>query len=83
MTADAIARVRETAPHARIDLVVGTWNAALARTIDGLDAIETLDVPWMARQGAGSSWPAALGSGRSARAPEDARREAGRADERR
>jgi ADP-heptose:LPS heptosyltransferase len=57
MVLDAIAHVRQFAPHAQIDLVVGSWNAALARLVPGLDSIETLDVPWMARERAGDSWP--------------------------
>ncbi len=49
MTIDAIARVRAYAPTAEIDLVVGSWNAALARLIPGIDRVETLDAPWLAR----------------------------------
>jgi ADP-heptose:LPS heptosyltransferase len=41
--------VRQLAPHAVIDLVVGSWNAALAHTIAGLDRVEVLDAPWLAR----------------------------------
>ena len=58
MVLDAIAMVRRMAPRARIDLVVGSWNAALAAMIAGVDAVETLDVGWMAREGRGLSWPA-------------------------
>jgi len=60
MVLDALATVRERAPQARLDLVVGSWNAALARLVPGLDAVETLDVPWMARERAGDSWPALI-----------------------
>jgi lipopolysaccharide heptosyltransferase II len=60
MVLDAMAMVRELAPSARIDLVVGRWNAALAGIIPGIDSVETLDAPWMARAGAGQSWPALL-----------------------
>jgi lipopolysaccharide heptosyltransferase II len=56
MVLDAIALVRQLAPRARIDLVVGSWNLPLARLIQSVDSIETLDAPWMARQGRGVSW---------------------------
>ena len=68
MVLDAIATLRAAAPDARLDLVVGSWNAALARTIPNLDSVETLDVPWMARTGAGQSWPSLLGRARRWRA---------------
>jgi len=55
MVLDAIAMVRALAPDATIDLVVGSWNRALAGLIRGVQ-VETLDVPWMAREGAGLSW---------------------------
>lgn len=58
MVLEAIAMVRRMAPRARIDLVVGSWNAALAGLIPGVDAVETLDVGWMAREGHGPSWRA-------------------------
>lgn len=56
MVRDALADVRALAPTASIDLVVGTWNASLAALIPGIDSVETLDVPWMAREGRGLSW---------------------------
>ena len=56
MTLDAIGRVRELAPAARIDLVVGSWNLDLARLISCVDSVETLDLPWMARERPGGSW---------------------------
>jgi lipopolysaccharide heptosyltransferase II len=49
MSLGAIRSVRELAPHAVIDLVVGSWNAALAQTIAGIDRVEVLDLPWLAR----------------------------------
>ena len=49
MTLDAIAAVRTLRPHASIDLVVGAWNEPLARMIAGIDRIETLSAPWLAR----------------------------------
>jgi ADP-heptose:LPS heptosyltransferase len=49
MSAPAIAAVRTLAPHATIDLVVGSWNKSLAALIPGIDTVETLDTPWLAR----------------------------------
>ncbi len=58
MVLDAIAMVRAMAPEAAIDLVVGSWNRPLAGLIPGVNSIETLDVPWIARDGSGLSWGA-------------------------
>ena len=55
MVLDAIGMVKALAPGASIDLVVGSWNRDLARLIPGVH-IETLDVPWIAREGHGMSW---------------------------
>jgi ADP-heptose:LPS heptosyltransferase len=60
MVLQSIAMVRALAPQAQIDLVVGSWNLALARLIPGVDSVEALDVPWMARGERGLSWPALL-----------------------
>ena len=59
MSLGAIRAVRAQAPDAEIDLVVGSWNAAMAGLIPEVTRVETLDVPWLARGGAGDS-PAAL-----------------------
>lgn len=56
MALRAIGEVRRQAPDAQIDLVVGSWNAALANSIRDVDRVEVLDVPWMARQGSGMTW---------------------------
>jgi ADP-heptose:LPS heptosyltransferase len=56
MVLDAIAMVRANAPQAQIDLAVGSWNLALARLIPGIDSVETMDAPWMARTGHGQTW---------------------------
>ena len=48
------------APQAQIDLVVGSWNAPLARLVQAVDTVETLDTPWIARDGGGVSWSALL-----------------------
>jgi len=45
----AIAAVRHLAPQARIDLVVGSWNEAIARLIDAVDRVRTLDANWLSR----------------------------------
>ena len=49
MALPGIAAVREVAPEAAIDLVVGSWNEALARAIPTVNRVETLDAPWLAR----------------------------------
>lgn len=59
MVLDAIAMVRSFAPEAEIDLVVGSWNRSIADVIPGVH-VETVDVPWMARQGRGLTWPRLL-----------------------
>jgi ADP-heptose:LPS heptosyltransferase len=64
MTLDAIGRVRHLAPDAGIDLVVGSWNADLARLIPRLQQVDLVDVPWLAREGTGWSWPALFSEAR-------------------
>ena len=49
VTLDAFAAVRSCLPHAELRLVVGSWNAGLARLIHAIDEVETLDVPWLSR----------------------------------
>lgn len=53
MALPGIAAVRALAPAARIDLVVGSWNAELARAITAVDNVLTLDAQWLARDGGG------------------------------
>ena len=53
MALPAIRDVRALAPEAQIDLVVGSWNAPLARMIPAVDRVETLDAAWLAREGQG------------------------------
>ena len=43
-----------------IDLVVGSWNASIASVLRGVDRVETLDAPWLARGGGGMTWSAML-----------------------
>ncbi|MEO5821342.1 MAG: glycosyltransferase family 9 protein [Vicinamibacteraceae bacterium] len=59
MSAAAIESVRAHAPEATIDLVVGSWNRAIAERIRGVDHVETLDAPWLAR-GAAAAGAAGL-----------------------
>jgi ADP-heptose:LPS heptosyltransferase len=75
MAVEAIALIRSHAPDAQIDLIVGSWNADLARLIPGVDVVETLDLPWMVREGprsrlgrfgaASRSWAATLRQARA------------------
>lgn len=65
MVLDAIADVRAAWPEAEIDLAVGTWNLPLARLVSGLRNVDTMDVPWLARSGAGDAWPALIRKARS------------------
>lgn len=50
MSLGAIAAVRRLAAEAEITLAVGSWNEPLARLIPGIDRLEVLDAPWLARQ---------------------------------
>lgn len=68
MTLDAIAAVRQQAPTAEIHLVVGSWNEDLARLIPDVDHLETLDLPWLARETGGRSVAALLACARRWRA---------------
>jgi ADP-heptose:LPS heptosyltransferase len=56
MSLGAIAAVRRLAPDAEIDLVVGGWNADIARLLPSVTAVEVLDAPWLARGGTGSDY---------------------------
>ena len=68
MSLPALHAIRRRAPQAAIDLVVGSWNEALARQVAGIDGIETMDAPWLARGAGGAGWPALLRQARSWRA---------------
>lgn len=59
MTREAIASARELWPGATIDLAVGSWNAPIAGWLP-VDRVDVVDVPWLAREGTGLSWPALL-----------------------
>ena len=60
MSFPAFHALRAGAPHAEIDLVVGSWNRSLAALIPGVNRIDTMDVPWLARGAAGDRWPALI-----------------------
>ncbi len=60
MVLDAIRDARVLWPDAEIDLVVGSWNVALARLVPDVTRVETVDVPWLAREGRGSAWTTLL-----------------------
>ncbi|HET9368930.1 MAG TPA: glycosyltransferase family 9 protein [Vicinamibacterales bacterium] len=64
MVLDAIAEARAAWPEAEIDLAVGSWNEPLARLIGGVSRVEVADVPWLAREGTGLSWPSLVGRAR-------------------
>src|SRR5688572_15576374 len=64
MVMDAIAAARAAWPAAQIDLAVGSWNAPLAALIPGINHIEQIDVPWLAREGTGLSWRGLLARAR-------------------
>jgi ADP-heptose:LPS heptosyltransferase len=55
MTLPALAELRALAPHATIDLVVGSWNREIAQAIPGIDRVETVDAEWLARGDEGLS----------------------------
>jgi ADP-heptose:LPS heptosyltransferase len=64
MSLEAIGDVVRAAPDAQIDLVVGSWNADLARAIPGITRIETLDPVWLAREHEGLGMLALLAHAR-------------------
>jgi ADP-heptose:LPS heptosyltransferase len=68
MSAPAIAAVRQFAPGAEIDLVVGSWNTSIARLIPGIDRVETLDAAWLSRGSGGGGMRALMKQARGWRA---------------
>jgi lipopolysaccharide heptosyltransferase II len=65
MVIDAIRDARAAWPRAQIDLVVGSWNAPLARMIPEVSRVVTLDASWLVRGAAGASWRELVRSARS------------------
>jgi lipopolysaccharide heptosyltransferase II len=53
MALPAMADVRAAAPAAQIDLVVGSWNADIARAIEPVNRVQALDARWLSREGDG------------------------------
>jgi hypothetical protein len=53
MALPAITDLRMQAPDAVVDLVVGSWNAELARALRGVTNVRTLDASWLARENSG------------------------------
>jgi lipopolysaccharide heptosyltransferase II len=68
MALPAIADVRALAPEATLDLVVGSWNAELARAVPVVNRVESLDAAWLARAGDGQPLGSLLRTARTWRA---------------
>ena len=62
MAIPAIADARAAAPNAEIELVVGSWNAGVARRIRGINKVHVVDAPWLARDATGSGAAALIGT---------------------
>ena len=60
MVLPAIADLRAAAPAAQIDLVVGSWNEEVARSVRGLDRVFRLDPPWLTRGSGGTTLRAVM-----------------------
>jgi ADP-heptose:LPS heptosyltransferase len=46
MTLPALAALRLAAPHAHLEIGVGSWNEPLARALPFVDAVRVIDTPW-------------------------------------
>src|SRR5687767_9542824 len=57
MALPGIGAVRELAPRAEIDLVVGSWNVELAGAIPAVNRVIAADAKWLAREGQGLDVP--------------------------
>jgi ADP-heptose:LPS heptosyltransferase len=64
MTLGALQSLRATWPQAEIELVVGSWNADVARQLPWVDSVETLDAPWLSREGVPATMAALVRRGR-------------------
>jgi len=64
MTLPALADLRTLFPAAEIDLVVGSWNADLARAIDPVTRVLSLDAAWLARESQGRTLPSLVRAAR-------------------
>jgi lipopolysaccharide heptosyltransferase II len=65
MTLEAIEDVRQAAPAAEIDLIVGRWSEVLARKIPGILRVEALDATWLSRDDDALTFSAILARTRS------------------
>ena len=65
MALPAIRDVRALAPHADIDLVVGSWNNGLAQAIPFVTRVLTMDAGWLARGGAAQNLGSLVKTARS------------------
>ena len=70
MALEGIGDVIAAAPGAEIDLVVGSWNEEIGKSIPGIRRVETLDAAWLARNGNGRSVPALIARAREWRTRE-------------
>ncbi len=68
MTLPAFADLARELPGGEIDLVVGSWNAAIAPALPGISRVITLDAAWLAREGGGLGLPALAAASRAWRA---------------
>lgn len=68
MALPALADLRRLASGATIDLVVGSWNAELARAIVPVTQVHILDAAWLAREGEGLGLPSLVREARRWRA---------------
>jgi ADP-heptose:LPS heptosyltransferase len=60
MALPAIAELRAAAPQASVDLVVGSWNAEIARAVPGIRSVKVLDAQWLARGNRGHTTTALI-----------------------
>jgi ADP-heptose:LPS heptosyltransferase len=64
MTLPALADLRTLVPAAEIDLIVGSWNADLARAIDPVTRVASVDAAWLARESQGGTLPSLIRAAR-------------------
>src|SRR4029079_14546388 len=67
MTLPALADLRSLAPTAEIDLIVGSWNADLARAIDPVSRVLSLGAAWLGRESQGHPLPSLVRAARRLR----------------
>jgi ADP-heptose:LPS heptosyltransferase len=64
MVLDAVQDARATWPDAEIDLVVGEWNAPVAKLIPGVTRVIVASAPWLARDDRPDSWSTLVSAAR-------------------